>query len=529
MRRNFGALLIGAVVLVCFWALFSFIQPDVRANANSTAVSIVAVSQAPQQCALASAPNSSLPGDVTVPFQNRFIDQCAVDQFAWQSFIALNWPAAAFDPNSFNAITRGLPDTTQTIGGSASGDAQTVWEVYQQNSYVFALNSNGTLNPPAAGIQGWQTAASPPGACGGTKQNVRVLTAITKAVGQPAGLEQAFSGPLIDQHGYYARYEVLLNWDSLNYIVSNHLYDSTPQNIAVNFPAGSATQTGTIMLKAAWKILSAAEASSGRFHTSQAFLYNPPINNAGGTIHIPASCTGPVTMGLVGLHIAHKTASFPQWIWATFEQIDNAPDRAGSPPKSWSFSSQNCPGCALNQQPACPHNLGSGNSQICDWQPTMQHVNASLAAPTQVVRDTSISSDPPGPLINTDAQQKLRNVNPKSVWQFYQLVDAQWPLTPCGSVAACTSGQTPIQCKLGVVSCAAAQPIPPLLSNTTMETYFQSLNPNPQLAAEGTCLGCHGALSSTVQGKFADFTFELENASKPPTTPRFRLTTKSRR
>ena len=28
-------------------------------------------------------------------------------------------------------------------------------------------------------------------------------------------------------------------------------------------------------------------------------------------------------MGLVGLHIAHKTQHAPQWIWSTFEQVDN--------------------------------------------------------------------------------------------------------------------------------------------------------------------------------------------------------------
>lgn len=34
------------------------------------------------------------------------------------------------------------------------------------------------------------------------------------------------------------------------------------------------------------------------------------------------------TLALVGLHIIHKTASQPQWIWATFEHKMNAPDNA---------------------------------------------------------------------------------------------------------------------------------------------------------------------------------------------------------
>jgi hypothetical protein len=31
----------------------------------------------------------------------------------------------------------------------------------------------------------------------------------------------------------------------------------------------------------------------------------------------------PQTLGLVGMHFAMRTRSSPQWIWATFEQIDN--------------------------------------------------------------------------------------------------------------------------------------------------------------------------------------------------------------
>lgn len=523
--RNAACCLICAIAFTGSLALrhSMFRATNVRADSGARAVK-AAAPQEQQTCVLPSSTLvSDLPGDLTVPFSDLFTDQCAVNQFAWQNFIALNWPVAAFDPNDFSKITRGLPDATKTIGGT--GDNSTVWEAYQRNSYVFAVDSNGNLNPPAQGIQGWQTTAPTPAACGGAAQNKPVLMAINKAVGQPAGLEQAFSGPLIDQHGHYVRYEVLLNWDSFNFMVSNHLYDGNQQNVPIDFPVGTSQQPGTIMLKASWKVLSSAEASSGRFHTTLAFLYNPPIASADGKNNISSSCAGPVMMGLVGLHIAHKTAAFPQWIWATFEQVDNAPDRGNSASSSWSFFNANCPSCQLNTGPACPHNLGTGPNAVCDWQPTIEHTDSSLPAPTQVVRDTPISSDKPGPLINADAQQKLKQINPKSVWQFYELVDAQWPLKPCGNFAPCQAGQTSVQCKPFDFACAAAQPIPALLSNTTMETYFQSKSTtNPQ--SQGCCLGCHGAASATLQGNFADFTFELENASTPPKTPRFSLTAK---
>ena len=33
------------------------------------------------------------------------------------------------------------------------------------------------------------------------------------------------------------------------------------------------------------------------------------------------------TIGLIGLHIAQKTASRPQWIWSSFEQVDAVPPK----------------------------------------------------------------------------------------------------------------------------------------------------------------------------------------------------------
>ena len=38
----------------------------------------------------------------------------------------------------------------------------------------------------------------------------------------------------------------------------------------------------------------------------------------------------PRLVGLVGLHVVMKTKQLPQWLWATFEQVDNAPDE-GAP------------------------------------------------------------------------------------------------------------------------------------------------------------------------------------------------------
>ena len=64
-------------------------------------------------------------------------------------------------------------------------------------------------------------------------------------------------------------------------------------------------------LKAAWRVLT-DPAQSSRYLTGQAVLVNNGVCST-------------ATVGLVGLHIIHKTVTQPQWIWATFEHVDNVP------------------------------------------------------------------------------------------------------------------------------------------------------------------------------------------------------------
>lgn len=41
---------------------------------------------------------------------------CGFLQFAWQDFVALNWPPLAVDPSNTSAQTRGLPDPSKIVG-----------------------------------------------------------------------------------------------------------------------------------------------------------------------------------------------------------------------------------------------------------------------------------------------------------------------------------------------------------------------------------------------------------------------------
>jgi hypothetical protein len=67
-----------------------------------------------------------------------------------------------------------------------------------------------------------------------------------------------------------------------------------------------------------------------RFFTRVAWVLDP---------FDPTQTCKQVTVGLVGLHIVQKTASRPQWIWSTFEQIDNVPGGASSGPFTYNDGS----------------------------------------------------------------------------------------------------------------------------------------------------------------------------------------------
>jgi hypothetical protein len=79
-------------------------------------------------------------------------------------------------------------------------------------------------------------------------------------------------------------------------------------------------------------------------------------------------------------------------------------------------------------------------------------------------------------------QAALAKAVPGSAFQFYQLVDVQWPQTP--------------------VNRPAGNPTPGLLANTTMETYI----------AQSSCLNCHFT-ARTASGKLSsDYSFMLAEA-----------------
>ena len=111
-------------------------------------------------------------------------------------------------------------------------------------------------------------------------------------------------------------------------------------------------RVGSIEVKAAWRILQPASGDdTTRFYHRPAVIYVPAENSPNNQ----AFCVNAM-VGLVGMHIIHKTRDFPAWVWTTFEQIDDAPTclagsaACGDTTTRWSFFNGRCPSglCPLN-------------------------------------------------------------------------------------------------------------------------------------------------------------------------------------
>lgn len=378
------------------------------------------------------------------------------DVFSWQSFVALNWPATA----------NGTADTSKVIGQEPHGPV--VWQSWKESRDIFLPKG---AQPPA-----WGQPSALPEVCkhidpASIPANALHLVQVGKTPNVLDESGEPFqTGPLIDQNGQYTRFEILTNQTMFDFIRTNNLYSKAGQKAFsqdVSFPSSNtATKAvGSIMLKAAWVVMG-GKYNANQFFTSDALVYNNPEEQAG----VKPACSLE-KVGLVGFHIAHKTADEPQWIWSTFEHMANAPtqnEKALLP--SYNFFDVGCKDCTVNTPPPRP------------WDPGNPHTT-----PSQIERVIPITNDTKK--LNAQFHAALAAAVPNSIWLNYQLISTQWP----------TDAKNPTD-PTGV-------PAPSFLANTTLETYIQG----EVKQTSSSCMGCHNNATAT-NGFFSDFTYLLQRA-----------------
>lgn len=285
----------------------------------------------------------------------------------------------------------------------------------------------------------------------------------------PASIKQATGEPLIDKNLNFALYEICLNPDEVEYIINDSLTTlEGQQKKTINFPAGSAKgKVGAMEIKATWKILAGNDDTS-KFYHRNAVIYVPANQSASGkALYITE------TVGLVAMHIIHKTTKFPFWVWSTFEHIGNAPEQVNVGQKgNYSFYNPACSSCTENTPVEEPK-----GGYI--WQTTKPYAKAYAVDNqygTQAVRLDPVYA--PTEAVNKVWQKALRNAG--SVFANYRLIGSQWSTVadtpPFDTIAA-----------------------PDTLANITLETFIQN---------SSCTMTCH-KFAKDAAGNNADFSFIL--------------------
>jgi hypothetical protein len=255
-------------------------------------------------------PGLGLPGSFSTPLEIRPY----FDYFSWESFIALNWPAATG--------SRGVPDqpNNSSVFLNAASGTPVVWGTYKDSFDLFGQKDQRPSS--------WESSTSLVNPCPNSPAGQKTLIFTSKGNTPLMQTTQAFSFPLIDQRTNLVYYDIRYDQAQYNFIrgqdsdptswlyLLRNLQRKENAQFGVQMPMTTMTPTptlGSIMVKAAWRI-STPKDDPKRFYTTNAQIYNPTTQ----------SCT-PTTVLLVGLHIAHKIDPFTEWVWSTFEQVDNVP------------------------------------------------------------------------------------------------------------------------------------------------------------------------------------------------------------
>ena len=312
---------------------------------------------------LSIAVNSTVPNELNPPGGAPQATPSQAAAFAWQEFIALNWPAG---PQQGQPGQREAPSATCRFGDPSSQCGLLVWETFRNKVEIFPGSDNPFMVMPPPGYPGptgdpsfgydalpvyryapsASVVACDPAQAGGPTPWINLdetdqITLASMYAGVVDTMSPGNSSPQL------IRFLAKANRALYVYVAGNStppdsskqwwltipsdVVDATKAYLAehkASPPPGSSTMVsvpdGTIETKAGWRPLNPSEVTSGRFHTQTVRFYEHRSTNTN-------YCYRDETWGLVALHIIQKTPSAPYFIYATFEQADNILTADGKP------------------------------------------------------------------------------------------------------------------------------------------------------------------------------------------------------
>jgi len=395
---------------------------------------------------------SAVPADVCIPDGFPGIAVNYFDDLSWREFAALVWPAA---PGMRGAAAAAKPMSTP--GPRVFETYKSLWEIFHDDG-----------SPPQASFDTYDAAAA--NACqaaAGFGDLVMGSASGIDDIGQ-AGIG-ALDPPVVAQNGRYVRTLTLFNRLAFDHIVRNRYYlrsalpsvpSPRPERPVIDFP------TGSIAVKTAWIDTEGLPASLAERMYTRTAIVKPAAGGA---------CARR-TMGLLGFHIAHKTASRPQWIWSSFEQKDLVPPRWADWPGAF----------VLHDGTAAP-------------MPEQNPLALVPLAP-EPVKPFNVARDRAAPILTATelTSYGYQHLLAGTPWQYYRLVMTQWPRVDGNQALPIPAGRDG-----SIPNTFPGTGAFSAFANLTMETFDQQ---GVQLG----CMSCHNRVRMTT-----DFMWSLSDHAYP--------------
>lgn len=397
---------------------------------------------------------------------NTTLTQAA--EYAWNQFIALNWPAVSQtgaegtrdtpNPNArfgdqsgplvwhtFRSKVELYPWTTHLPPGTTVQDQKLVFNYDAAPQYFYQSTvppCDGSAGAPVAYVNldeisqiglnfmfnGFEGNSGFPASNASDPSLIRFLAKSNRTYSDYINKKGYFNhGSNGSDVGYF---QAVTNFT--NAIASNVAADTSQ---VVTFPVG------TIMVKSGWRLLSNAEVASGDFHTTTVRYYERKNDE-------PCYYQQDAVWGMVALHIVQKTPGAPSFTFATFEYENNIKSYDGQAVEGPS-GQMNIPPGSLGGNPTNPP-----VSHTDTPQQTTTTANGSFAQPANNPRlffKNSVDGLPQAPGgngginvnyrrnqipqaiidVNQQAQSLINNYNStnniqNSPWANYKLVNIQF-------------------------------------------------------------------------------------------------------
>ena len=455
-------------------------------------------------------------------------------KFAWQEFLALNWKASM-------TSYRGTPDATWNYSTKGPYPQLLVWQTYTQTT---ELRPNSPLTTTWNGLgtpatrkptYSYQVKIAPGssnakfnlwnnldedseiGSCNiyrnynPQKSDDLVLFQVKVNKAEYEYLRVNFGKDQNNPNGLLGTTQAAVmsyiqNTTSApySYYAGAQTTCNCPPGKAICLPCGDSTQPadnaeGAIEVKTAWRHLLPTDDPS-HFYTTTAQYYD---TDAKGNLVYRNG-----TFALIGMHIIHKTKSFPDFVFATFEQIEV--ENSGYQYILLNNGTQTGNAVAIKRQ-------GYPDNNATEMHPVPQELDT----------------------VSNAVHQQLAALNPNIPWQFYRLSGVQGKSVSC-PVEIGSQKPTEAQCvarsagsSTVVIQPSTCTKIDPnyFMANFVVESdpFLNNFSgpgfgPNPfpkcqntihngQIYDNGGCKGCHGVAQT---GFGTDFSFLLDFGNNKP-------------